>query len=178
LSHIRSADSQNAMQAAPAVDERRACTVTAPVLASPGPKGQTLLQTGPEIEESMRDYMGFRVAVAALNGGIAVVAGAFATHGLEAAGQQTAEWMRTGAQYQMWHALALLGGAFISGGSGRRAFDVAWAAWLVGILLFCGALYGLALGGPRWLGMVAPVGGTAFVLGWLAAVVGGVTLRR
>lgn len=126
----------------------------------------------------MRDGVGLRVAVAALNAGIAVVAGAFAAHGLEAAGPQTVEWMRTGAQYQMWHALALLGVALIPRDGGRRAFDAASIAWLVGILLFCGALYGLALGGPRWLGMVAPIGGAAFVLGWLAAVVGGMNLRR
>ncbi|HEV7372817.1 DUF423 domain-containing protein [Arenibaculum sp.] len=125
-----------------------------------------------------RERFGTWIAVAALNAGLAVMAGAFAAHGLEAAGPRAAEWMRTGAQYHMWHSLALLAGAFLAREGGGRAFAVSSIAWLVGILLFSGALYGLALGGPRWLGAVAPVGGVAFISGWLAAAVGGLRLRR
>jgi uncharacterized membrane protein YgdD (TMEM256/DUF423 family) len=57
--------------------------------------------------------------------------------------------------------------------AGQGRLHPAWARWalwlfLAGALLFPGALYGLALHGPRWLGAVAPFGGTSFILGWLA----------
>lgn len=96
-----------------------------------------------------------------------VAAGAFASHGLES--RLSAEAMatfRTGVRYQIYHALALLA---VAGGSAQWPGGP-WAAsgglFGAGVVLFCGSLYGLALGGPRWLGAVAPFGGTAFLLGW------------
>jgi uncharacterized membrane protein YgdD (TMEM256/DUF423 family) len=50
---------------------------------------------------------------------------------------------------------------------GRPAVAAQWF-FLIGIILFPGALYGLALNGPRWLGAVAPIGGLAFIAGWLS----------
>lgn len=113
---------------------------------------------------------GWMVAVA-VNGGIAVAAGAYAAHGLEAlAGPQAAEWARTAATYQMWHALALLGTCATALPSSAALTVVRWA-FLLGIVLFCGSLYLMAGGAPRLLGVVTPVGGFAFLVGWVALAV-------
>jgi uncharacterized membrane protein YgdD (TMEM256/DUF423 family) len=121
------------------------------------------------------------IAVAAANGAMAVAAGAYAAHGLEArAGSQAVAWAATASQYQMAHALALLAvTAFLQGRSGgRRPFGLARWAFLLGIALFCGSLYALAFGAPRWVSAAAPIGGTTLILGWLAAAVGGIGLGR
>lgn len=84
---------------------------------------------------------------------------------------------QTAAQYHAWHALGLvlvgLSGFHIEG-SWIRA-----AGWLLlaGIVLFSGSLYALALGAPRALGMVTPVGGLAFILGWIAFAIGVICAR-
>lgn len=96
-------------------------------------------------------------ALAALSGAMAVAAGAFGAHGASA---HAAEILKTGAQYQMAHALAALIAARM-GASGP-----AWA-FVVGALLFAGSLYLLALGGPIWLGPVTPIGGVGMIGGWL-----------
>lgn len=106
-------------------------------------------------------------ALGALAAGLAVAAGAFGAHGLRA--RITPELLavfETGARYQMYHALGLLGVGWAVGrwsGSGAGA-----AGWLfvAGTVLFSGSLYLLALGGPRWLGAVTPVGGLSFLVGW------------
>jgi uncharacterized membrane protein YgdD (TMEM256/DUF423 family) len=71
--------------------------------------------------------------------------------------------------YHLWHAIGMV----LVGLSAAVLADGVWvrlAGWLFlgGIALFSGSLYALALGAPKWLGAVAPLGGTAFVLGWLA----------
>jgi uncharacterized membrane protein YgdD (TMEM256/DUF423 family) len=111
------------------------------------------------------------IAFAALSGGLSVIAGAFAAHGLNAE-TQAAEigWLHTGSLYEALHALAILAVAALAG---LRRLKEVWALWsqrmfAAGSILFPGALYGLALHMPRWLGAVAPLGGTAFILGWLA----------
>jgi uncharacterized membrane protein YgdD (TMEM256/DUF423 family) len=82
-----------------------------------------------------------------------------------------AAW-NTGVQYHVWHALAMvlvgLASAVVADGPWLRASGL---LLLAGIVLFSGSLYALALGAPKWLGAVAPLGGTAFILGWLAFVV-------
>ncbi len=104
--------------------------------------------------------------------GLAVVLGAFGAHGLEArlSERALATW-HTGVQYHFIHALALLLLAalwvHVSPGWGLAA----GIAFVLGILLFSGSLYGLALGAPRILGAIAPIGGTLFILGWLALLV-------
>jgi uncharacterized membrane protein YgdD (TMEM256/DUF423 family) len=71
----------------------------------------------------------------------------------------------TAVNYHAWHALALA----VAAGLGRgRSGRVAMAAFVVGIVLFSGSLYALALGAPRWIGIITPFGGLAFVAGWLA----------
>ena len=97
------------------------------------------------------------VILAALSGAMAVAAGAFGAHG---ASGDAAEWLRTGGQYQLVHAVA----ALITAQMGFRA-----PGWLfvVGALIFAGTLYLMALGLPRWLGAITPIGGTALIAGWL-----------
>jgi uncharacterized membrane protein YgdD (TMEM256/DUF423 family) len=113
------------------------------------------------------------IIVAALSGAISVALGAFAAHGLDLsteAGRKAREWLQTGSHYQIIHALAIVAVVALARNAmlnGRVAI-VAQCLFLVGSVLFPGALYALAFGGPRWLGAVAPIGGTAFILGWVS----------
>jgi uncharacterized membrane protein YgdD (TMEM256/DUF423 family) len=100
---------------------------------------------------------------------LAVAAGAFGAHALRArvSAEMLAVW-ETGARYQMYHALALLGVAWtVSRWPGPLASAAGWL-FAVGVVLFSGSLYLLALSGVRWLGAVTPLGGLAFLAGWLA----------
>ncbi|GEO37004.1 hypothetical protein SAE02_11520 [Skermanella aerolata] len=128
-------------------------------------------------ERAIGRIAGIWLVLAALNGGIAVATGAYASHGLT--DQRMIELFRIAGQYQMWHALALAGVASLTRlGGGRLGSPrlLAFAGWafLAGIVLFCGALYLLALQGPSPLGAVAPVGGLSFMAGWAALVAVGV----
>lgn len=101
----------------------------------------------------------------------AVALGAFGAHALKDALTEagtSAVW-QTAVDYHMWHALALVLCAAlpVSGRAGRSAILL----FMVGILLFSGSLYWLALGGPRWLGPITPLGGLSFMAGWAALVV-------
>jgi uncharacterized membrane protein YgdD (TMEM256/DUF423 family) len=105
------------------------------------------------------------LCIAAINGALAVLCGAFAAHGLQGRLDAHAlEIFQTGARYHMVHALAM-GLAALSARPGAR-----WAAglFLAGILLFSGSLYALALTGVIGFAFVTPVGGMAFVGGWIA----------
>jgi uncharacterized membrane protein YgdD (TMEM256/DUF423 family) len=121
------------------------------------------------------------IAFAALSGAVSVIAGAFSAHGLNAETQATEiGWLHTGSQYEAIHALAILAVAVLAG-MGRLNARLATAAqwlFLVGSILFPAALYGLALHGPRLLGAVAPIGGTAFILGWLLFAAGALSRRE
>ena len=105
----------------------------------------------------------------ALSGAIAVAAGAFATHTLRGmlSPDALANW-ETGARYEMYHALALLAVAWLVGQRPGRAPRVAGWAFIAGTILFSGSLYLLSVSGLRWLGAVTPIGGAAFIGGWLA----------
>ena len=96
--------------------------------------------------------------LAALSGALAVGAGAFGAHG---ASGQAAEWLKTGGQYQLIHALA----AMIA-----LQFRSTLAAWcfVAGGAIFALTLYLMALGLPRWLGAITPIGGVVMIIGWLA----------
>jgi uncharacterized membrane protein YgdD (TMEM256/DUF423 family) len=94
---------------------------------------------------------------AALSGALAVGAGAFGAHGVDG---QAADWLKTGATYQLVHvaaALALIG----------KGYDGPAAAMLGGAAIFALTLYAMALGAPRWLGAVTPIGGVLMIGGWL-----------
>jgi uncharacterized membrane protein YgdD (TMEM256/DUF423 family) len=108
------------------------------------------------------------VILGSLSGLVGVAAGAFGAHGLRARlAPELLAVFETGARYQMYHALALLAAAWVAG---RWPGPLAtWAGWLfvAGTVIFSGSLYALALSGVRWLGAVTPLGGLAFIAGWL-----------
>ena len=115
------------------------------------------------------------LVLGAASSGCSVVLGAFASHGLKARLDPDAlAVFHTGVTYQFFHSLALCVLALWIEQLGRRATLVgsAWyvsgVAFVVGIVLFSGSLYGLALGAPRWLGPITPLGGLAFIVGWVA----------
>jgi uncharacterized membrane protein YgdD (TMEM256/DUF423 family) len=103
------------------------------------------------------------MTLAAAGGFIAVAMGAFAAHGLHDPRAQAL--VRTGATYGFLHILATFACAIFMQLGARRA-RFAPAFFLSGVLLFSGSLCGLALGAPRWLGIVTPFGGVLFLIGW------------
>ena len=88
-----------------------------------------------------------------------VAFGAFGAHGVSDPAAKA--WMQTGATYQLAHVLA----AFAAAGLPRPAIGAA-TAFLAGSVVFGGSLYAMALGAPRWLGAITPLGGLAFLAGW------------
>lgn len=115
--------------------------------------------------------------VAALLGAAAVALGAFGAHALrdhfDAASMQV--W-HTAVEYQFWHVLALLAVVALARDCRWRAWRVAALAFIAGIILFCGSLYALALGAPKFVGVMTPLGGLCFIIGWVAFAVA--VLRR
>jgi uncharacterized membrane protein YgdD (TMEM256/DUF423 family) len=105
-----------------------------------------------------------------LAGATAVLFGAFGAHALHGAlDARGVELWHTASQYHFWHALALAVAAAATRGRPRRCALVAFA---LGIVLFSGSLYALALGAPRWSGAITPLGGVAFMVGWIALGLG------
>lgn len=104
--------------------------------------------------------------LAGIAGASAVLLGAFGAHALrDVLDPAHRELWHTAVEYHAWHALALV----LAVGIGRgRAGRCAVAAFALGIVLFAGSLYALALGAPRWVGIATPFGGLAFAVGWIA----------
>ena len=115
----------------------------------------------------------FWIRIGALSGLIAVAAGAFGAHSLRGrVTDRMLEVFQTGVTYQMAHALALvLLGVFMTTGRQGPMADLAGWGFLVGTALFSGSLYALTLTGVTKLGLVTPVGGLAFLMGWAALAV-------
>lgn len=114
----------------------------------------------------------------AISGFLAVALGAFAAHGLQSrVGPAEIAAFETGARYQMYHALALLGVAWLVTQGGGVSATVAGWAFIIGTILFSGSLYYLGLTGSRALVMVTPVGGLAFLAGWAALAAAGLSLK-
>jgi uncharacterized membrane protein YgdD (TMEM256/DUF423 family) len=111
------------------------------------------------------------VRLAAASGLVSVAAGAFAAHAMKDPGAK--ELLRTGAQYEAIHALATLAAVALAKGD-RRPLILSPALFLGGTALFSGSLYALALGAPRWTGAITPLGGLAFMAGWVGLAVRGV----
>lgn len=130
----------------------------------------------------------------AVFGGLAVAFGAFAAHGIDKvfvekySGQtrivagETVPLARkflndfkTGAEYQMYHSLALLAVGLMARQRPSRLLQVAGTAFALGILLFSGSLYILTMTGVTKWGMVTPIGGVAFLVGWLCLAMAAAT---
>ena len=96
---------------------------------------------------------------AALSAALAIAAGAFGAHG--ASSPQAADWLRTGGTYQLVHAVAAI---VVMGVARGPAITM-----LVGAAIFAVTLYAMALGAPRWLGAITPIGGSLRIIAWLWA---------
>lgn len=106
--------------------------------------------------------------LAAVTGAVAVLLAAFGEHAL--AGRLTPRSLITfanGTRYQMYHALAMGLAALAARGRAARLAEIAALLFFIGILLFSGSLYGLALTGIRILGFMTPVGGLTLIAGWV-----------
>lgn len=112
------------------------------------------------------------VTLSALSGLIAVAMGAFGAHGLRATATAVdLEAFKTGAFYNLTHAIAALAAASLAIHGQKWATKSAWL-FLGGSLLFCGSLYFLGVTGSRALVIVTPIGGTLFMGGWLVLAAG------
>ncbi|MDH3685046.1 MAG: DUF423 domain-containing protein [Myxococcales bacterium] len=108
------------------------------------------------------------LASAAVLGAIGVTLGAFGAHGLRdrLTPEQLGSW-QTAVEYHLLHSVALLALALYASAA-ERSIGITAGLWTAGIVLFAGSIYGLVLGGPRWLGPVTPLGGLCLILGWLS----------
>lgn len=115
------------------------------------------------------------LVLAALAGFLSVAFGAFAAHGI--ADPRAQELLRTGSLYGFMHALAVFAAlALVQAGAGRAR--IAPALFLPGVLLFSGSLYALALGAPRLVGAITPIGGLLFLAGWLVMAWAALGMRK
>ncbi len=117
---------------------------------------------------------------AGILGALGVAAGAFGAHALRGTiDARSLEIWQTAAHYQQVHAAVLLGVALWAMQEERRLRRLAISLFTVGILIFAGSLYPLALGiGPRMLGAITPIGGLCLIGGWLAVAIEGFQSRR
>ena len=102
---------------------------------------------------------------------LATACGAFGAHALRAhlAPERLQLW-ETAVRYQFFHSLGLIGIGLTMRTLDGTALHLAALLVVIGVLLFCGSLYLLALGGPRAAGALTPLGGLAWIAGWLAFV--------
>jgi uncharacterized membrane protein YgdD (TMEM256/DUF423 family) len=118
------------------------------------------------------------VLLGALSAAAAVAAGAFGAHGLKAsvAPEMLAAW-DTAARYQLAHAVALVALAGLARTWSGPTLRLAGALFVAGTVFFCGSLYLLVFTGVRGFGAVTPLGGLAFVAGWLVLAWGALRAR-
>ncbi|MDC5641471.1 DUF423 domain-containing protein [Acinetobacter baumannii] len=108
------------------------------------------------------------IAISALNLAFAVMLGAFGAHGLKAhASPEQLAWWQTATDYFFYHALGLLALGILSKVLPHFSIKLSFLLIQIGILFFCGSLYIMALGLPRILGAITPIGGALMIAGWL-----------
>jgi uncharacterized membrane protein YgdD (TMEM256/DUF423 family) len=113
------------------------------------------------------------IILGSFNAFLAVALGAFGAHGLKPIlSESLLAVYQTGVQYHSMHALGLIGVGILAQNA-RDSLFLKLSGWLllVGIILFCGSLYVLAVSEIRKLGMITPFGGVSFLLGWLSLTV-------
>jgi uncharacterized membrane protein YgdD (TMEM256/DUF423 family) len=108
------------------------------------------------------------LGIGALSACVAVAAGAFGAHGLRdlVSADRLVVW-ETAARYQMYHALGLLIVAYLAGQKSAGPARIGGWLFVAGTILFSGSLYALTLTGISILGAITPLGGLAFIAGWL-----------
>jgi uncharacterized membrane protein YgdD (TMEM256/DUF423 family) len=108
------------------------------------------------------------IITGSLLAGLAVLLGAFGAHGLkEKVSPEDILIFETGVKYHMYHALGLVLIGFLGFHFTKDVIHLPSILFLVGIVIFSGSLYLLVLSGARWLGAITPMGGLAFIIGWL-----------
>lgn len=108
------------------------------------------------------------IAISALNLALAVMLGAFGAHGLKArASVEQLNWWHTASDYFFYHALGLLALGILTKVIPQLPTKASFLLMQVGIVLFCGSLYMMALGLPRILGAITPIGGALMIAAWL-----------
>ncbi len=118
------------------------------------------------------------VALGSLLGLLAVAAGAFGAHALQGKlDPHMIDIWETGAKYQMYHALAMFGAAWLVSQTQSAWATAAGWAFFGGTIIFSGSLYVLAASGIRWLGAITPIGGTAMIVGWFCCFMAALKLR-
>jgi uncharacterized membrane protein YgdD (TMEM256/DUF423 family) len=112
--------------------------------------------------------------IGAVFGAIGVAMGAFGAHMLrDKVEPRMLDIWSTATQYQLWHALALVGVALWMGRDGGSTTAAVVAGWgfSLGVLVFSGSLFVLVLSGKTWLGAVTPIGGISLIVGWIALAI-------
>jgi uncharacterized membrane protein YgdD (TMEM256/DUF423 family) len=118
-------------------------------------------------------------ACAGIAGFAGVALGAFASHALKTRlPPELLAVFETAVRYQMYHVFAIVAAAWGWARWHRGIFGFAGWMFVAGIVVFCGSLYLLALTGTRWLGAITPVGGLAFLAGWLSLAAGALRTPR
>jgi uncharacterized membrane protein YgdD (TMEM256/DUF423 family) len=118
------------------------------------------------------------VILGAVFGALSVAAGAFGAHALRSQLEpRMLEVFETATRYQMYHALALFAAAWLIQQTQSQAAQMAGWAFVAGILLFSGSLYAMIFTGVRGLGAITPLGGVAFMVGWIGLAVAALKLR-
>jgi uncharacterized membrane protein YgdD (TMEM256/DUF423 family) len=108
------------------------------------------------------------LAIGAISAFVAVAAGAFGAHGLKnRLSPEMLTVFETGVRYQMYHAFALIVAAWAQTRWPGTFLTTSGWLFIAGTVLFSGSLYLLSLTGLRWLGAITPLGGLAFLAGWL-----------
>ncbi|MEL4893934.1 DUF423 domain-containing protein [Crocosphaera sp. Alani8] len=105
---------------------------------------------------------------------LSVAGGAFASHALKnKLSDRYLEIFETGTRYQMYHALGLVLIALLLTRVEMAPVTMISAgyAFIIGVLIFSGSLYALSLTGIKWLGAITPIGGVAFIIGWLSLAI-------
>ena len=120
----------------------------------------------------MQNHAKILLSLAAASLLVATIAGAVGSHALTFADAQALRSFETAVQFQFFHGLGVIAIVLV-GLAGRAGFVRAAAAWLMlaGTVLFCGSIYARALGVAPGIVGVAPYGGVAFMVGWLAFAV-------
>jgi uncharacterized membrane protein YgdD (TMEM256/DUF423 family) len=121
----------------------------------------------------------FLILLAGITGALGVMLGAFGAHGLpdmlqDVPADELAKRIKnfdTGADYHLLHALAILGTAAIAGQRPSKLLTAAALFFLAGIAIFSGCLYGYSLTGIKTFGMIVPIGGVCFIVGWVSLAI-------
>ena len=112
------------------------------------------------------------LSLGAINGALAVILGAFGAHGLKGnLCEEMLEVHHTGVEFHFYHTFALLSIGLLASRNASRLLAASGWLFTAGIVLFSGSLYALSISGIRILGVITPVGGLLFIMGWVLLAV-------